>query len=335
MQTDTPPRPANPDETYYSGSPARRWGILLLVVGVIWLVFELTSRGSIFGVGLGFMERSADAPPQSFAAARLVVRGANDTISLERAPGDSVTVAAVRHGFGWNAGAARAALDRLDVQITQSGDTLTVEVRRAAGLPSFIGRSPYVDLRIGVPDGLALDVQTASGEIVADGLRASGSLATVSGDIALSDSSGHLSVSSTSGDVHMSGAFSGPQVETVSGDIWLEGASGPLRAHTISGDISLRGLREAQLDLETTSGDVDATGALAGTISTISGDVQLRLPSASDLALNVSTVSGDLSSDLELRDTQQDRRRLSGTLGAGEGALTISTTSGDVEVDGE
>ncbi len=131
----------------------------------------------------------------------------------------------------------------------------------------------------------------------------------------------------------MSGAFSGPRVETVSGDIRLEGASGPLYAHTISGDVQLHGLRDAQLDLETTSGDVEASGALAGTISTISGDVQLRLPVASDLALDVSTVSGDLSSDLELRDAQRDRRRLSGLVGGGEAPLTISTTSGDVDVD--
>jgi hypothetical protein len=334
MQTDTSPRPATPEEAYYRGGPARRWGVLLLAVGVIWLVFELTSRGSVFGLGLGFMERSADTPAQSFTAARLVVRGANDNVYIDRAPGHSVTVASVRHGFGWNADSARAATDRLEVQITQSGDTLTVEVRRN-GFSGFIGRAPYVDLRVGVPDGLALDVQTVSGDLRASGLRASGSLATVSGDIAMADSSGQLSVSSTSGDVQMSGAFSGPRVQTVSGDIWLEGASGPLYARTISGDIQLRGLRDAQLDLETTSGDVEATGALAGTISTISGDVQLRLPSASDLVLDMSTVSGDLSSDLELRDTQQDRRRLSGTLGAGEATLKISTTSGDVKVDGE
>ncbi len=165
MDTNTPQRPATPDEAYYRGGQVRRWGVLLLLVGVVWLVFELTSRGSLFGLGLGFVQRSADTPAQSFAAARLVVRGAADNIVLERAPAASVTVASTRHGFGWSADAARAALDRLDVQITQSGDTLTVEVRRAGGISGFIGRAPYVDLAIGVPDGLALDVQTVSGDL--------------------------------------------------------------------------------------------------------------------------------------------------------------------------
>jgi hypothetical protein len=338
MQTDTSPSPKTPDEDFYRRGQMRRWGGLLLLVGVVWLVFELTSRGSLFGLGLGFVERSADTPAQSFAAARLVVRGASDNISLERAPaGDTITVAVVRHGFGWNADAAGAAIGRLDVKMTQSGDTLQVEVSRA-GFAGFIGRSPYVDLRISVPDGVALDVQTVSGDLRAEGLRADGSLSTTSGDIDLADSSGALQVSSTSGDVQMSGAFAGPQVQTVSGDITLAGASGRLRASSISGDIALRDLRDAQLDLESTSGDIEVAGSLASgqesKVSNISGGVQARLTGAADLRLSASTVSGDLSSDLNLRDAQRERRSLSGTLGAGKTTLTISTTSGDIEVSG-
>ena len=321
MQTDTSPSPKTPDEDFYRRGQMRRWGGLLLLVGVVWLVFELTSRGSLFGLGLGFVERSADTPARSFAAARLVVRGASDNISLERAPtGDTITVAVVRHGFGWNADAAGAAVGRLDVKMTQSGDTLQVEVSRA-GFAGFIGRSPYVDLRISVPDGVALDVQTVSGDLSADGLRADGSLSTTSGAIDLADSSGAL------------------QVQTVSGDITLGGASGLLRVRSISGDIALRDLRDARLDLESTSGDIAVTGSLAdgqqSTISNISGGVHVRLPAAADLRLNASTVSGDLSSDLDLRDALRERRSLSGTVGVGKTTLTISTTSGDIEVSGK
>lgn len=338
MQTETPGRPATPDEPYYRGGQARRWGGLLLVVGVVWLVFELTSRGSLFGLGLGFVERREDTTAQSFAAARLEVRTASNSVTLERAGGEEITVTAVRHGFGWNADAARASLDRLDVQIDQSGDTLRVEVRRAGGIGGFIGRAPYVDLRIGVPDGVALDVQTVSGDLRAEGLRADGRLATVSGDISVADSAGELAVSTTSGDVELAGDLASPQVESVSGEIDLDGATGALRARSISGDMSLRGLRDAQLDLESTSGDIEVEGDLGGAasrVSNISGDVEVRLAGADDLRLDATTVSGDLSSDLDLRDAQRERRHLSGVVGAGETALTISTTSGDVSVDEE
>ena len=340
MQTEPSPRPTTPDEDNERHGQMRRWGGLLLLVGVVWLVFELTSRGSLFGLGLGFVERSADAPAQHFAATRLVVRGASDNISLERADtGDKITVAVLRHGFGWNADAAGAALGRLDVKMTQSGDTLSGEVQRAGGLPGFIGRAPYVDLRISLPDGVALDVQTVSGDIRAAGLRADGSLSTTSGDIDLTDSSGALQVSSTSGDVQMSGTFAGPQVQTVSGGIRLDGASGLLRARSISGNIALRDLHDAQLDLESTSGDIAVNGTLANgresTISNISGDVQVRLSRAADLQLAVSTVSGNLTSDLDLRDAQRERRSLRGSVGPGQTTLTISTSSGDVEVSGK
>lgn len=339
MATKQTNRPAPPDEAYYRGGQVRRWGALLLVVGLVWLVFELTSRGSLFGVGLGFMERSADAPAQSYTAGRLVVRGAGDNIFLERAAGDQISVAVVRHGFGWNASAARDALERLDVKVTQSGDTLNVEVQRGGLFGGFVGRTPYVDLHIDVPAGTALDVQTGSGDLKADGLRADGSLATVSGDISVTDSAGELQVNSTSGTVQLSGSFSSPRVETVSGDVTLSGADGSFYVRTISGDIDLRDLRDARLDIETTSGDVDVSGAAlaaaASRISTISGGVQLRLANAADLRLDVSTLSGDLSSDLALRDMQSERHALSGVLGSGKATLTIHTTSGDVAVNGQ
>ncbi|NTV64318.1 MAG: DUF4097 domain-containing protein [Oscillochloris sp.] len=331
MPTDTLPR-STPPESYERSGQFQRWGGLLLLLGVVWLVFELTSRDSF--VGFDFVQRSADVPSQSFTATHLVVRAASDSITLEHAKDDQVTVAAVRHGFGWDTDTALASLNAIDVQIDQQGDTLQVEVRRS-GLAGLAGRSPFVDLRISVPTETVLDVQTVSGSLHASGLQASGSLSTVSGAITLDDIGGDLTVGTTSGDVQISRARAGLHVETVSGDVRLAEADGALRAHTISGDLDLQSLRDVQIDLETTSGDVQASGALAGQISTISGDVQLRLPDASDLKLIITTVSGDLSSDLDLREAQRARRSLSGSLGAGEEALTISTTSGDVVVDGE
>ena len=46
-------------------------------------------------------------------------------------------------------------------------------------------------------------------------------------------------------------------------------------------------------------------------------------------------MSGDLESDLQLQGVEQERRRLSGSLGDGEASLTISSTSGDISVSEE
>ncbi|NTW01621.1 MAG: DUF4097 domain-containing protein [Oscillochloris sp.] len=339
MYINISPRPETPDESYYARSKAHRWGVLLLVLGLIWLVFELASRGLSMGFGLGIVERSVEVPPQSFTAAHLVVRGTNDNIFLDQAAGNQITVSAVRHASGWSADVANDALNQLDLQITQHDDTLQVEVQRIGGFSRFIGRSPYVDLHISVPAGAGLDVQTMNGTLQADGLHADGSMSTINGDISLMDSAGELHVSSTNGDIHMAGSFSHPQVETVNGEINLDGADGRISVHSISGDLQLHNLRDALLDLKSTNGDIELDGTLAhgesSQISTISGDVAASLPSVSDLRVDVNTINGDLSSNLDLRDAQRDRRNLRGTIGSGQTTLTISTTNGDVDLNGE
>ena len=359
MKTDIDPRvrPTQPDEAYYRnrGDQTRRWGALLLVVGVIWLVFELTSRGSLFGWSLGFVERQAELPARSFAVKQVIIRGLSDNIRLRSADSGEVLVTGVEHGFGWNSGAATSALDHIDVALDQRGDTLSVEVVRQGGLIGFIGRSPYVDLQIGLPPGTMLDIQTASGDLQADNIRADGSLTTISGEIETTDTAGALKVNSTSGDINMQdhagslevnstsgevtleGAIEQPHVTTVSGDIQLKGVTGDVQLETISGEIDVSDAQDVQAQLESTSGDVSLQGSLTGEsrIANISGEVHLRLSDVRDLRLDASTTSGSIESNLPLTNEERDRRSLRGIVGEGASLLTIATTSGDIAVEAD
>lgn len=345
-----------PDEQYYSerGEQGRRWGAILLVAGVVWLVFELTSRGSLFGMGLGFVERSRPIAPQTFTVERVVVSGVNDDIELVGTDGEEVLVEGTIHGFGWNGGSAQSALDQIDVVVEQRGRTLNVEVRRPRTLTAFIGRAPYVELRLALPPGLRIEASTVSGDlalaeveadgklstvsgtIVADQTRGDLTVSTTSGEIELADHSGPLALNSISGDMTASGEIERPRVETVSGDVELAGVSGPAEVSSISGSILIDDARAARLKLESTSGDIEVAGGLlageASTITNISGDVTVALDNPRDLRLEVSTISGDLESDLDLRDLVSERRRLAGVVGDGSASLIISTTSGDVSV---
>lgn len=353
------PALALPDEPHYRepgrAEQSRRWGSILLVIGVVWLVFAIGSRGSLFGPGL--VERSAELPAQSFSAERVVVTGFNDDIALVGWGEDEIQLEGERHGFGWNGAAAEDALEGVEVVATQSGDTLTIEVRRPTSLGRIIGRAPYAELRLSIPEGVAVEAHTASGELAAEGLRGDLSLGTVSGqietdgtagtltvsttsgDAALVDHRGPLSATSVSGEIVASGDIADPQVETVSGDVGLDGVRGAVTVSSISGAINIAGARDAALRLESTSGDISVDGALAAdaesAISNISGDVRLALPADSSLRLDASSVSGELSAELPLRDLEEGGRRLSGRLGDGGAALTVSTTSGDVRIEGE
>lgn len=355
----TPARPGEPqaavpvpNEPYYRrGEQARRWGGILLLVGVVWLVFALGSRAPLFGVG--FVERTEDLGAQTFDVERVVVAGIADRVELVGWSGDGVQVEAVKHGFGWNGDAAAEALEQLEVVIAPNGDTLTIEVRRPLG--AMVGRAPFADLRIALPAGVSAEARVVSGAITVADVRGDLTLGTVSGDLASRDTSGTLTLSTTSGDLEvrdhrgplsadsvsgdlrLEGDLASPRVQTVSGDASLEGASGRAELNSISGDLSIDGGRLEALTIESTSGDIEAAVGLGqgstSRISNISGDVEISLSTPADLTLDVSTTSGDISSDLP--GMQAERRSLRGATGDGSATLTISTTSGDVEVNGE
>lgn len=340
------------EEYYRRGEQTRRWGAILLVVGVVWLVFELTSRGSLFGFGLGFVEHSEALAPRQFTAAAVRVSGVSDEVALVGWNQPAIQVAVTEHGFGWNDGAARQSLDRLEVVVEQRGDTVVVEVRRN-GIGRFFGRAPYAELRVMVPAGVRYQAELVSGDLRLEALRGDGSLSTVSGAIDGADTAGALRVSTTSGDVALTnhvgplvadsvsgdisaaGAIERPQISTVSGDVDLEGARGLLDLRSISGEIRVEDASDASLRMESTSGDIRFAGILGGAnsqIGSISGDVRLELSAPADLRLELSTTSGDLASDLDLRDLAEERRSLRGRLGDGRALLTVTTTSGDVTI---
>lgn len=129
-------------------------------------------------------------------------------------------------------------------------------------------------------------------------------LRTVSGDVEVSGAQGAVEVQAVSGEVHLRDLGKGLRLNTVSGDVELDGVAGPLAVRTVSGDI------EGRL----------ATGTEGGQIHTVSGEVSLRAPRASGLAVRAGTVSGEVESDF-----------------GAEGArvLSVRTTSGDVSIRAE
>lgn len=349
-----------PNEPYYQ-QPApggqRRWGSVLLVAGLIWLIFELT-RQSFFG-GLAFITSEQDAadPPQIFSGATaLNVETTVDNVALYYSDENAITVEARRRGFGWNSQSARDALARVEVKMSREGDQVNVVIMRPSGL-SF-GRSPTVDLRIGVPSGVNLQVRTISGDITLEQVGGLGSVSTTSGaieasategslafssasgDIDIADHVGNPSLNSLSGNIELSGeGVNGAKVESISGDLKLSAVAGVVWAKSISGMIEIVEGRDLTLDVESTSGDIELSGSLAPgqaqRVRSVSGDITLELADPQGLRLELTTLSGSLESDLELEQAVRERRLLSGRLGAGDTDLLINTTSGNVSVGTE
>ena len=158
-------------------------------------------------------------------------------------------------------------LEQLEV-ITTPGK----EARIAVSLPdtdggwtSFGNSYALVDLRIEVPEDLALDIRDSSGDMLLKNIAAV-NIIDSSGDIEVEDALGTVSVEDTSGDIEIDGA---------AGDVTIESDS--------SGDIDIRDVNASVLVVSDSSGDIEVTR--------VSGNFVVERDSSGDIS--AAQIDGD------------------------------------------
>ncbi len=158
----------------------------------------------------------------------------------------------------------------------------------------------------------------------------------VSASAVMSGISARASVKSVSGGITLDGVTGDVDANTVSGAVEAQGINGKLNFNTVSGDLTLADGWLERLDVNGVSGDVTADldlDPLGGMqVTTVSGEVMLRLPAEADARVNLHSVSGDVRSEFaELRRSSAPASRsVSGSLGAGSGQVSVTTMSGRV-----
>jgi hypothetical protein len=93
------------------------------------------------------------------------------------------------------------------------------------------GRAGDGRIKLEVPRGTAVEIETLSADVEVEGTGAEVRIHTLSGDVRVSGSGGAT-------------------IETVSGDIEVEAAKGPLRVHTVSGEAELTQDGPGKLEFE-------------------------------------------------------------------------------------
>jgi hypothetical protein len=131
---------------------------------------------------------------------------------------------------------------------------------------------------------------------------------------------------------------------TVSGDLVMDGTGGRISAVTVSGDISLTAVRPAEVNLTSTSGDVEAFAETFDPVrlKTVSGDMSLRGKFATSSQHTVESVSGDLEIEAFNGLTVDTKRGLDLSKrekrpmvsGDGRASLRFRSLSGDVRLSG-
>jgi DUF4097 and DUF4098 domain-containing protein YvlB len=159
-------------------------------------------------------------------------------------------------------------------------------------------------LAISVPAETSCTVVTASADVRCLGEYSAVDIRTASGRVDVHYVRGPAEISTMSGGVQIDQAAE-PNVQSASGRILVRHATGDLTARTASGNISI-GRADASVTARTASGEVLINSVARGRadLNSVSGDVRVRVAQGTGVFLDLASVTGRVTSDLDPSDQQ-------------------------------
>ena len=140
-------------------------------------------------------------------------------------------------------------------------------------------------VRVTAPHGTRVETNVASADIEGRGRFGAVKVNSASGRVVFEDVQGRIDVNSASGDV---------EIGRLTGEAKVNSASGEVRLGEVEGDVRLR----------TASGDQEVQSAASGKIElqSASGDVNVGIRRGSRVFVDLSSLGGETSSELDLVD---------------------------------
>ncbi len=233
-------------------------------------------------------DRPVETRDDSFvvgSSSRLVVNGFNGSIVVNAGPANTIRVQATLKKA-----------DKVDYQVTQDGDTVSVEAKQKG---STTGRSPGAEIEVTAPLSTRVELRTSNGMIELRGMEESGTLRTSNGKIVVENVRGSLDARTSNGAINVS---------ALEGSVNLQTSNGPIN---FDGDLTPGGENE----MEASNGSVNVV--LRGTPS---------------VRLDAATTNGTVTSKLPIMATATGDNHLAGTIGDGDAGLFIRTSNGPITV---
>ena len=215
---------------------------------------------------------------------------------------------------GWTIGAGQfedvqTLVDGARIELRQRGDghELIVDVpHKRRGLGLIFDRLNF-RLRVTAPHDADVEISTSSADIDLRGRLGSLKAQAASGDLRAEELNGRVDIKSASGDVDVQTIGGSASVATASGDIYVRVVHGEATLRSASGDVVVDEAADS-LTVQTASGDHRIGAVTAGRVAltSASGDQQVGIRAGSRVHLDVKTMSGDASSELEVGDAPAD-----------------------------
>jgi DUF4097 and DUF4098 domain-containing protein YvlB len=182
-----------------------------------------------------------------------------------------------------------------------------------------------------------LKVETTSGDISFKDVKGNINSNSTSSDILFDNVTGDVVVQSTSGDTEAHWLVGKMRITKTSGDIRIDAISGDIDINTTSGNIEID-QKEGSVFVSTSSGDVRVRSEMINgkrfEVETISGNIRVAVPSEMNGRVKLETISGSIDTDLAVEVRSFNKNRLEGRVGGDGPEIILSTTSGDINLDG-
>jgi hypothetical protein len=203
--------------------------------------------------------------------------------------------------------AARELLQQARMELAERGGGHEVIVEVPSSRSSFFisfGRGPDFRLRVTCPPGAELNADTKSADVEARGEYGDVVVRTASGDVNVDEVRGTLRVKTASGDVSLGEIHGTTSVQTASGDLAVERTHAEVTGQLVSGDAWIRDALKS-VAVNTVSGDIRLDAVVEGAVeaNAISGDIMIGVRRGSRVYVDCNTISGSMSSELELSDS--------------------------------
>ena len=279
---------------------SRRYTIGLVLLGVTLITVALVVRLVVFGDEMTTLTEPVSQQFSTNDSPQIIVETFDGAIDVKLGGADQVAVTVVRKGSGLTESAAFDALGKVEVRMTQEGDTVRVRAWREEASPKLSSSGASVEMT--VPAGSALLLMTSNGRVRTGG---------VVGEII---------------------------VHTSNGPILLSGVSSAVAATTSNGAVEITAVAPVSVSVETSNGNVSFTGSLANGAASrfVTSNASIRLALAAEAAYSIDarTTNGSITNDFPLVGGVQSKTRL---LGDAPGnvpyaVLRAETTNGKIEV---
>ncbi|MFG2788488.1 DUF4097 domain-containing protein [Streptomyces sp. NPDC048419] len=227
---------------------------------------------------------------------------------------------------GTDEGSARLEVTRIEgppLHVSQLGSILTVAYDDLPwkGFLKWLDRKGWrrsAVVSLAVPADTRVEVGVVGATAVVSGLEGRAEVKGVTGDTTLVGLTGPVRADTVSGSVEAQALSGDLRFNSVSGDLTVVEAGSSVKADSVSGSMIV--------DLDPAGRPTDIN------LTSVSGEIAIRLPHPVDAQVEANTASGTVSNAFEdLRVSGQwGAKRITGRLGSGNGTLKATTVSGSI-----